>query len=105
MEQWALTLATQVRADSFGARGMRFAPNARGMRDCGGECESPEPVRFSEARESVRVSLALKFADVAQLVWYPPFPLVRALAFQASCHEFESRHPLPIAMHVARSSA
>lgn len=46
------------------------------------EGESPEPVRnIFEARESVRVSLALKFADVAQQAWSRPFPLVRAFEF------------------------
>ena len=40
---------------------------------CGeNEGESPGAVRIFEARESVRVSLALKFADVAQMVERSP---------------------------------
>jgi hypothetical protein len=54
-----------VRAEFFGARHAHASNTRRCV--CEVEGESPELVRIFAARASVRVSLAAKFADVAQL--------------------------------------
>jgi hypothetical protein len=62
---------------------------------CEIEGEGLEPVRNFQARESVRVSLALKFADVTKMRSAQAFQPAVAVRFMSSAPHFDARSAPP----------